>query len=422
MYCGECGAKLEKNVTFCGECGAKVEQNDTNKKSSTGNLKKTPTTKPVVKKEPMSKKKKICISLCAAIIIVLLLGYNLTSERLSPKGVAKDYVKALINNDIDALYGYLNLDGDKTFTSKKKFKELQEKTTNGKKITNYVIDEVTYGEGKITAKVKVRYTLKDSTSEVTDIIYLSKNSKKKYLVFDNWEIKEDSSLIIVNNYKIKVPTNSKVSLDGVTLNKKYLENDSASKNWDIYIIPQIFKSETQIKTTLPNGFELEEKIVPSSYSESYTATLSLNKLSNENKEKIETQIKKDMVDLYQNMVQSKTWDEVKETYNFKSGDLTELKDVYENLYKDIVQNENRTLKSFEITSAKITNISLTDDGKIKIYAKFDYNYTVDYKNYDGKIQTKIGNGSFSPTLYYISNDDELKLIDAAYLVSYFSTW
>ena len=72
----------------------------------------------------MSKKKKICISLCAAIIIVLLFGYNLTSERLSPKGVAKDYVKALINNDIDALYGYLNLDGDKTFTSKKKFKEL----------------------------------------------------------------------------------------------------------------------------------------------------------------------------------------------------------------------------------------------------------------------------------------------------------
>ena len=126
MYCGECGAKLEKDATFCSECGAKVER--PKEKTPPKETKAKQTAPVVTPKKPMSKAKKITLAVCAVVIVVLFLGYNHLNEKFGPKGVAKEYVEAVMNKDSNALYGYLNIEGDKTFASKEKFKEVMEST------------------------------------------------------------------------------------------------------------------------------------------------------------------------------------------------------------------------------------------------------------------------------------------------------
>lgn len=418
MYCGECGAKIGKNEAFCGECGAKVEkiqEKSTNEAISTSNVQRQ------VNRQPMSKKKKILLLVCAVLVVGLYLGYNYLGEKFGPKGVAKEYVQALMAKDADKLYNYLNLEGDRTFTSKEKFKEIIKSSDDSGEITNYVIGDVSYSDGNLSAQVSVKYTLKGAQSETTETVHLTKSKKKAYGIFDTWEISEDFDSIMVKNYQIKVPKNSKVTVDKIELDKKYLDSKSSSENWDVYKIPQIFQSSVTIKTNI-SGFDVEQKVTPSSYYDDYTIELSLKNLSKENVSALEKQIKTDFNTLYKNLIDKKTWDQVKDSYNFTNANLTELEEIYKDLYDDVVDDEYKTLTAFNTTSISINNLSLTDEGQIRVGFKANYDYSVNYKKYDDSIETKNGKGTSNTTLYYVYSDDALKLVDGYYLVSYFSTY
>lgn len=414
MYCGECGAKIGKNEAFCGECGAKVETIQEEPAKKTDSMPSAP-------KQPMSKKKKMLLLVCAILVVGLYLGYNYLGEKYGPKGVAEEYVKALMARDSDRLYDYLNLEGDNTFTSKGKFKEIIKSSDDSSEITNYVIGDVSYSDGNLSAQVSVKYTLKGAQSETNETVHLTKAKKKTYGIFDTWEISEDFDSIIVKDYKIKVPKNSKVTVDKVTLDKKYLDSKSSSDNWDVYKIPQIFQSSITIKANI-SGFDIEQKVTPSTYYNDYTMELSLKNLSKENVSSLEEEIKTDYNTLYKNLIEKKTWDQVKDSYNFTGANLTELEEIYKDLYDDIVDNEYRTLKAFNITSVSISTLSLTDEGQIRVGFKANYDYTVDYKKYDDSIETKNGKSSSNTTFYYVYSGDALKLVDGYYLVSYFSTY
>lgn len=414
MYCGECGAKLEKGASFCGECGTKVESPKEKQKITSSNN----TSRQITPKKPISKKNKIIIGVSAVVILTLILGYNFLNKKFGPEGIAEDYFKAIVDVDANALYNYLNIEGDKTFVTKETFKELLSEIESEQNITNYTISEVEYEEGNLSARVIIKYTSKDSQSEMTEYVYLTKAKEKKFLIFDKWEVKEDFDSIIIKDYKIKVPTGSKVTINKTELKDKYLDKTSSSDNWDVYLIPQIFKAETKINTTLPIGYSIEEQVTPSSYT--YTAKLELSKLSSDDVKKLENKVKSDMTALYQNMIDKKDWNVVKETYNIKGVDMEELEDTYSDLYDDVAEHDSKKLKKFEITSVNINNVTTNDEGQLRISVKFGYKYTLDYTDYNDTVTEKTGESSFSPYLTYENSGEELKLYDASYLVSYFS--
>ncbi len=423
MYCGECGAKLEKDATFCSECGTKVE-----KPKEKTPPKETPV-RQVTPRQPMSKTKKIILGVCVVVVVVLALGYNYLSEKFGPKGVVKEYFEAVVNKDVDVLYDFLDIEGDKTFVSKDKFKSVMEsklKFASGgmlnMDISKYQIDKVIYGDGKLSAKVTVNYTSKNSNEEATTTVYLTKGKGKQFFIFDNWELKEGYESILVKDYEIKVPAGSKVTVDKIDLDEKYLDKDNSSKVWDVYKIPQMFSSEIAISANIA-GFEVTDTVAPTSYSyASHTLSLELDNLSKEDVEKLETQVKTDITTLYQNLIEKKNWDAVKDSYNFKDADLEELQEEYESLYESVAENSSRTLKEFEVTSMKVNGLSSEDDGMLRVGIKFNYNYKIDYKRYDDSIEEKTGKNSSNSTLYYQYSDGQLKLVDASYLVSYFSAY
>lgn len=412
MYCGECGAKLEKGAIFCGECGSKVES-PKGKITSSNN-----TSKQITPKKPISQKNKIIIGVSIIIILLLILGYNFLNKKFGPEGVAEDYFKAVVNVDANALYNYLNIEGDKTFVNKESFKELLSEIDSEQNITNYTVSEVEYEEGSLSARVIIKYTAKDSRNEMTEYVYLTKAKEKKFLIFDKWEVKEDFDSIIVKDYKIKVPTGSKVTINKTELKDEYLDKSSSSNDWDVYLIPQIFRTKTKINTNLPIGYVIEDEVTPSGYA--YTAKLELSKLSSDDVKKLENKVKSDMTTLYKNMIDKKDWNAVKETYNIKGVDMEELEDAYSDLYDDVAEHDSKKLKKFEITSVNINNVTTNDDGQLRVSVKLGYNYTLDYTDYNDTVTEKTGKSNFSPYLTYENSGEELKLYDASYLVSYFS--
>ncbi len=414
MYCGECGTKLKKNDIFCGNCGTKVEQTTEAKESSSNS-----SSKQVVPKKPMSKSKKILFAICAVVVVVLVLGYQFLDKKYGPKGVAAEYIEALIHQDANALYDYLHLEGDTTFTSREQFEEIVRDSESNSSIQNYKIGEVVYGDGKLSARVKIHFTFKDTQMETTETIDLIKTKKKKYLFFDVWELNQNFDSVLVKDYQVKVPKNSEVSINKILLDKKYFDKKDSTTEWDVYKIPQIFKSEVDIISTIA-GFEVEEKVVPSSFG--YTASLELDSLSKEDKEKLEKQLMTDMTTIYQNLIEGKTWDSISDSYNFEGADLEELEETYQSLYEDVVNDEYRKLKKFEITSMKVNSLTSDDDGEIRIGVKLSYNYTIDYKKYDDSIEERTGKNSSNSILIYQFSGNKLRLIDASYLVSYFSAY
>ncbi|MCI8589048.1 MAG: zinc ribbon domain-containing protein [Bacilli bacterium] len=414
MYCGECGTKLRKGSAFCGECGTAVESDDQLESvvEVTDQVQASP-------KRSISKKNKRIFAVVFVVVLGLFLGYRYFSEKFGPLGVAKEYVEALMHRDADILYNYLTMEGDRTFTSKEKFKEIIKASKDTQEITNYRFEGVTYGEGKLSAKVDVSYTMKGAPSEISEAVHLIKKKEKKYFIFDTWELNEDFDSLLVKNYHVRVPKNSKVSIDGITLTEKYLDKKASTKKLDVYTIPQIFKSEVTIVTDIA-GFEVEKQVVPSSYS--YTATLDLDSLSKKSTKDLEEQLKLDVTSLYQHLIEKEKWEDIKELYDFDNADLDGLEEVYESLYKEIVDNERKTLKSLEVTSISIHSVSSEDNGEIAIGVRFDYNYTIDYKKLGDQVEEKSGKNTTNAILYYVSSNEKLQLVDAAYLVSYFSIY
>ena len=203
MFCGECGAKNKKTDTFCSECGAPLEQEVT-KETGTTHTTVTP-------RQPMSKKNKIIIAIVAAVVIVLGIGYKVGNNLTSPRKIAEDYIKATINNDGEKLYKYIEIEGDTTFASKKVFADLMKDTKPTNEIVNYKITDVKYGDSKLSAKVTFKYTTKNSSSEKTDTVNLTKQKGNKYLIFANWKISDLSAdNILVEDFTLKVPKGAMV--------------------------------------------------------------------------------------------------------------------------------------------------------------------------------------------------------------------
>ena len=410
MYCGECGAKLKKNAEYCGECGAKVYHKEEEAKK----VQK-------IERKPMSKKTKIIISVIAVLIVVIGGSYLFLSKRFGPEGVATEYLEAMISNDAERIYNALNLTGDTTFATKESFEKIFANTSNYfDDVVNYKVIDIEYNESKLTANVKFQIASEDS-DEDTATIRVIKNSQKKFFIFDSWQVSNVSNSLLVKDYQITVPKKSKVTVNDIELDSKYLNNDKSTDELDVYVIPQIFAGSATIKTALPFGIEEVYEADISSYNTSYRADISLDSISDEMTTTLKEQMKNDLNTLYANIIAKKEWNTVKESYTYQDANLKDLEEEYKELYEELITDSDITLKAFEITDVSMTDMDL-DGNKLEITAKFKYKYTIDYPSVSGETKTKEGNSSATMGITYDYVDNTFKINDIYGTVTYFSTW
>lgn len=403
MFCGECGTKNENGSKYCESCGALLEEEKEEKKETGKKKKENDTiccekcnTKNTIdsiycekcgnslkkEKKKLSKKQKVIIVSCFIALILLFSAYKILDNVTSPKNIAKDYIEAIINKDSDKLYNYIEITDDTTFTSKDIFKDIINEKYKNETIENYTIKDTTYSDGKLNATVEFTYTTKEYPQEQTGKINLTKTKDKKYLLFDNWKVSNLNTIVsIIDDYKIEVPKESKVTYGNIEVTKNYLSNEKSER--DIYMLPKVFASKTLIEVTLNNGITLEEEVLPSKYRNEVEIELSEDNIKDEEKEKIVSFVQEKLTSIYQNAIDDVKWDNIKNNYENVSDDFQEHYETFASR----IQNNYRTLKKIVLKNGNINDIDLTDDGKIKVQMKISYDYTLEYTSYDDEIKT-----------------------------------
>lgn len=400
MYCGECGTKNEKDAKFCENCGAALEQEEEKKE---GKREKKPAAKA---RKPISKSKKILIGVICAVVVLLIVGFLVLKNSVSPNAVANAYFKAFADQDLDTMYQYSDLD-DSEFTTKDRFIEYysnDDQASLAKSIKNFNITDVEYSKNSLTAEVDISYTTSRGSKRMT--LELHKTTDKKYLVFDEWKVvlpEED----FTEDFTLYVPEGSEVNFGGVTLDESYL--DETSDGYDSYVIPALFNMDYEVTVTLPVGFEITETVSADNYNNPTWIDFDEDSLSDEDFNTIKKQIKADMNLLYSSAIGQQDWSSISDNFG---KDASDLEDAYDDLKNDVSGGYfSSALSSFEATDIRSIDSIYFEDGIMEVDFTVDYKYTP----VDGDEKTNYDFVWF----YYEMDGDQLKLVDAYSLPSYF---
>ena len=391
MFCPECGKKNADGAQFCEYCGAKIEE-------------ESKVIMPKQPKKPMNKKTKIII--IVAIILVLVLGVFgfVLADSFKPSKVASEYFEALMNNDTNKLYNYINVP-ENEFTTKKIFTEVTD--SEKEDLVNYqVVSEEKSTDG-LSAQVKISYTVEGRQTPLTMTIYLVKDKKNKMLIFDNWKISDGSSLV-EKDYEITVFKDATIKLEGVKVDKKYKE-DSESSRYDTYVIPALFKGEYDAEITLKNGLKTNSKVDVNNYD----TTIDTLKLSDKDEKDLEKTIKDEVNNLYKAAIDKKSFNDIKKDFEYKNSDLSDLEDAYDTFARSVQNNE---LTSVTATDLEVDRLSVTEDGYIEVTVDIDYKYTAK-KYFSEETVSDTDNDTAYLTFDY---SDGFKLVDMTSLSAYFS--
>ena len=200
--------------------------------------------------------------------------------------------------------------------------------------------------------------------------------------------------------------------------QKLLNKNQSNSSVDTYVIPEIFVEDYNIKITLENDIKINDEIHISGYDKTYTADISIDDIEEDALNELETNIKDDINTLYKNIIDKKTWEDVKENYKNVSKDL---QNEYKDLYDELVREEDITLTKFSVTKVDIEDVAI-EEGKFEIDFTFDYDYSIKYINYADEEKTKDDDASNSSTILYNYKDGKYLLYDIDGTVSYFSRW
>ncbi|CCY46918.1 putative uncharacterized protein [Firmicutes bacterium CAG:822] len=391
MFCPECGKKNADDAKFCEFCGVKIAE------ESKVILPKKP-------KKPMKKKTKIIIIVVIVLVFVLGGGGLILSNNFKPSKIATEYFEALINNDTDKIYDYINIP-ENEFTTKEIFKKVVE--TEDADVVNYqMVSEEKSSDG-LSAQVTFSYTVEGRQNPLTQTIYLVKDKKNKLLIFDNWKISDGSSLV-EEDYEITTFKDATLKLEGVTVDKKY-KKDSDDSDYDTFVIPALFKGEYDVQMTLKNGLTTESTLDVGGYSSS----LNTLELSDKDEKSLENTIKEDVKKLYDSAIGNKSFSDIKGDFEYKDSDLSDLEDAYGSFARSIQNNE---LKEYNLTSLDVDRISVTDDGYLYVTVNLEYKYTVKEYFSDDTVSKSDEDTAYLTFDY----NDGFKLVDMTSLATYFS--
>ena len=393
MFCPECGKKNVEGAQFCEHCGAKIAE-------------ESKTVSPPKPRKPMKKKTIIIISVCVALVVILVAGGLILSNNFKPSKIATDYFVALMNGDTDKIYDYINVP-DSEFTTKKIFKEVVD--AEKEDLVNYQVVKEEKSTDGLSAQVTISYTLEGRTNPLESTIYLIKDKNNKMLIFDNWKISDGSSLV-GEDYEFTVFKDASVKLEGVEVPEKYKEESSSSR-YDTYVIPAIFKGEYDAEVTLKSGLKTTDKLNTAGYDSSLTSF----ELSKDTEKELATSVKDYTSKLYKAALEQKSFDDIKKDYEYKNADLDDLEDAYDYFVSSI---KNSGLTAFTLTDAEVDRYSINSDGYLYVTATIDYKYTV--KSY---FSDETVSKSDDDTVYLTFDySDGFKLVDASSLTSYFSRY
>lgn len=434
MFCGECGTKNTGASQFCENCGAKLAgapeqqvspspvEGTVNNVQPNNVQNQMPNTQVMATQpaKPMSKKTKLILTIIAVIAVIFGGAYYYVGTLVTPEKVAEDYFNALVELDAKKIYKFLQVE-DTEFTTEEMFEKVIKNTTDKDskmEIVNYEVGSVKYDDlTKMTAKVTITYVEKDKDKSQTVDVKLAKGKDKKWLFYDEWLV-VTTAYEVKNDVTVKVDKGATVKVEGVKLNKKYLDEESSSSYSDYYKVPAMFGGKYKFNVKYTNGLETEELVNVASGG--YYASLSASSLTKKVKAEINKQMAADVQLIYDSVIAKKTFDEIKSNFEYTDGDLTNLTSAYNTLAKDLAAASSQLTK-IKVNESDISSIYQNSNGSLSMSTTFKYDYTVSYQS-NGQAQTHSDNTTNYVTFTYQRVDGKYKLTNIKYLKTYFSRY
>ena len=204
---------------------------------------------------------------------------------------------------------------------------------------------------------------------------------------------------------------SKLYLNDVEVDQKYLSKQSPKENMDTYEMPALFRTYYKARVVYPFG-ETEEKISISSYST--LKTLTKLKLDIESENTLKDLIKSQLNLLYESAFQGTSFEEI-ETSLLSSKEEKDLKEAYEKLTNSL--SRYKEISNVKFSEPQSITAKITQEGNLYVTAKLSYSYQVN-------VEDKISNQNGTDTVYmtYTYKEDSFKLIDAESLNTYFKKY
>lgn len=328
MYCKKCKKNANLFDKYCKVCGSKLE------------LK-------IVDSIKIKKIARIVI-ISLMLLFLIFVGFQTAKYFISPEYTAQKYFKAVINNDIDKIYGYLDTQ-DSEFVSKT---ILTEKMDFFETINDYKIVSTKQYNDYIL--VKISYITNDGSNEIYVKLVKTNNILKPYKVISGK---------IANNITFKVPHDAKIIID-----EKELTDYSTKDNIDIYNIDTMIKGTYNVKITI-NDIILEEEITVENNSIYTISSVDLNANLEEN---LISKTKENLNYIYNNIIAGKTFDDIKEHFVVATNKL-------KSSYNSIKRTINSNITNIEIIDLEIKKATYSNNGKLLITYLADQNVTTSEK-------------------------------------------
>ncbi len=416
MFCPECGTNNADQAQFCEKCGTKLEQpvaTPVSQPDAAPAYNQAAPTAPREPRKPMSMTTKVILIVALALIVLGTSGFFVLKSITNPKNIVTDYAKSYVSHDAKSLFKTLGFEESPFITAANFEKALKSDTdAHFADASDYTIEEnETSSSSKENKTLNYNVTFRDSSNafEYNTRITLTKQSTKSFLFFDNWKIKPDSFL--AKDLCLQVPAGSEVTLDGVTLDSKYM-SESEDEKYVSFCIPYLFSGDHTYTVTQTNFNDYEGKFTSDArdYQKSNIASVdSYNMtLSDAVADSLIETSKTTLQNIYTAALDKKDFADAITPTAIEADSLSTMTDSYNTFVENNVKGDTH-LKKVEFKaidgSAQITSNYSDNDDCFAVMVTLDVSYTtssVVKSFWDGKKSNKTydGESSLSFTYHY----------------------
>ena len=303
---------------------------------------------------------------CAALGFFLAIGIRSSS----PDRIAKKYFSYYVTNNYEEMYKMIDVK-ESEFINLENFKIKCEGEKIYGSIKDYKISKpVKQGD---TITYVATYKMNDSDSEHTYTITLDKQDYNNFLFFTAWRV--SVKRVMINDFKISVPVNTSVNLDGVDVSK-FKTQTSKDGTQDIYKINNIFSGDHTVSVNLDATGEITKTQYITNDSKEMVLTTSDFAMKPDVQKKLFEYSTFVVNAMYQySMDATKNFDDISILYNNTDDAQKSAKSTFDSINKAVVREDGGYIKQLEIKDINPQIAAFTYPDKVTVTVNYNYGYT-----------------------------------------------
>lgn len=447
MFCPECGAENRNDAVFCENCGADISKAFTEAQSSAVKQENQPQSfendrqeqffsavqlqnaapvqaAAVRVKKPLKTSVKVLIGVVLALVVLIVVFYNVALRMFSPEKAAENYFSTLRAGDWSGAYSHLNVT-ESEFINQANFVKLMKKNQTPK-IVNYSVvkdkapaSSKKSADGGLTKTVTIQYTVQNNSQPQELNVPLIRQPEKQFLFFDTWKV--SSADYITPELTVTAPDWASVTLDNIKIDEKYKDEKASKENTSsgtsggaeqtvTYKLTNLFTGSYTLKAVSPYTEDYSEQV--SVGAENNTVSVGNLELKQSTLEEVAKLPGQAIQNIYKAALEGKDFSSVSGYFCPDSDTQNRAESVYKNVLDSMNKGTDGGFKSLSFSNLSSKASGSPENLSILTETDFNYSFTAAYPVYYGGEAQQEYSGSNSGDISVL-----YRLSDGKWLIS-----